>query len=125
MWKAALGLANLIVVIGVALFGSAGTLHFTEAWVFLGAFAAASLAITIDLARNDPALLARRTQAGPLAEPRASQKLIQAIASACFLATVIVPGLDRRFGWSHVPLPAVIAGDALVLAGFAIVARVF
>src|SRR5579863_2233736 len=71
MWKAALGLANLIVVLGVALFGSAGTLHFTEAWVFLGAFAAASLAITIDLARNDPAPHAGRSARRAAREPEA------------------------------------------------------
>lgn len=123
--KAGIGLANLVVVLGLALFGSAGTLRYFEGWVFLGLFTAVSLAITVYLARTDPALLARRTQAGPFAEKERSQKTIQGIASISFLATVIVPALDRRFAWSYAPLPVVVLGNALVFTGFFIVFRVF
>jgi protein-S-isoprenylcysteine O-methyltransferase Ste14 len=123
--KAAMGLANLVVVLGLVLFGAAGTLRFVEGWVFLGLFTAASLAITLYLARKDPALLERRTQAGPVAETERSQKVIQGIASVSFLSTVVVPALDHRFHWSRAPLPAVIAGDVLVLLGFLVVFRVF
>jgi protein-S-isoprenylcysteine O-methyltransferase Ste14 len=125
MLKAAMGLTNLVVVLGLVLFGSAGTLRFPEAWVFLGVFSASSLAITVYLARKDPALLQRRTQAGPIAEKEWSQKVIQGVASICFLATILVPALDRRFGWSHPPVPVAVAGNALVLVGFWVVFRVF
>ena len=125
MWRAAAGLTNLVVVLGVVLFGSAGTIRFIEGWVFLGLFAGASLAITIYLARNDPALLARRTHAGPLAEKERSQKVIQTVAGVSFLSTIMVPALDRRFGWSHEPLALVVVGDALILVGFLIVFLVF
>jgi protein-S-isoprenylcysteine O-methyltransferase Ste14 len=125
MLKAAAGLANLVVVLGLVIFGSAGTLRFVEGWVFLGLFAAASLAITVYLARADPALLARRTKAGPVAEKEWTQKVIQGVASLSFLSIVVVPALDRRFGGSRAPLPAVVAGDAMVLAGFLFVFLVF
>jgi protein-S-isoprenylcysteine O-methyltransferase Ste14 len=123
--KAAVGLANLIVVIGLGLFAPAGTLRFVEGWVFLALFFGAALAITVYLARKDPALLERRTQAGPVAEKEWSQKIIQGVASVSFLSTLVVPALDHRFRWSHAPLPAVIAGDALVVLGFLIVFLVF
>jgi protein-S-isoprenylcysteine O-methyltransferase Ste14 len=123
--KAALGLANLVVVLAVVLFGASGTLRFVEGWVFLGLFTAASAAITVHLARTDPALLARRTQAGPVAEKERSQKVIQGIAGVAFLSTIALPSLDHRFGWSHVPVAVVVAGDALVLAGFLVVFLVF
>ena len=84
-----------------------------------------SLAITLYLARMDPALLQRRTQAGPVAEKERSQKIIQGLASLSFVSTVVIPALDHRFGWSHPPLPVVIAGDALVLLGFLAVFLVF
>jgi protein-S-isoprenylcysteine O-methyltransferase Ste14 len=93
--------------------------------VLLGLFSGSSLAITVYLARKDPALLQRRTQAGPFAEKERSQKIIQGLASISFLSTVVVPALDHRFGWSHAPLPIVVGGDALVLVGFLIVFRVF
>jgi hypothetical protein len=102
--KAALGLAQLIVIMGLALFAPAGTLRFVEGWIFLLLFFASSLAITVYLARHDPALLERRTQAGPVAEKERSQKAIQGLASVLFLAVIVLPALDRRFGWSHAPL---------------------
>ncbi len=42
--RAIVGLANLIVVIGVALFAPAGTLWFVEGWVFLALFFGMALA---------------------------------------------------------------------------------
>jgi protein-S-isoprenylcysteine O-methyltransferase Ste14 len=123
--KAIAGLANLTVVMAVALFAPAGTLRFAEGWLFLALFFGAALAITVYLARNDPALLERRTQAGPLAEKEWSQKVIQGGASVTFLSMIVVPALDHRLRWSHAPLPAVIAGDALVALGFLVVFLVF
>jgi protein-S-isoprenylcysteine O-methyltransferase Ste14 len=123
--KAVVGLANLSVVMGLALFAPAGTLRFVEAWVFMALFFGAALAITVYLARSDPALLERRTQAGPIAEKEWAQKIIQGVASVAFLSTLVIPALDHRFGWSHAPLSAVIAGDALVILGFVVVFLVF
>jgi protein-S-isoprenylcysteine O-methyltransferase Ste14 len=125
MLKAALGLLNLVVVLALALMATAGTVRWAQGWVLLGLFSASSLAITIYLARNDPALLKRRTHAGPFAETARSQRIVQALASISFLSTVIVPALDHRFDWSHASLPVVVSGDALVVLGFLVVFRVF
>jgi protein-S-isoprenylcysteine O-methyltransferase Ste14 len=123
--RAAVGLAQLVIVIGLFLFAPAGTARFAEGWVFLGLFFAASLAITVYLAKKDPALLERRTQAGPVAEKERSQKIIQAFASVTFVSTIVIPALDHRLGWSRVSLSAVIAGDTLVALGFLVVFFVF
>jgi protein-S-isoprenylcysteine O-methyltransferase Ste14 len=125
MGKAALGFANLVVLMGVALFLPAGTWRWVEGWVLLAVFSGSSLAITLYLARKDPALLQRRTKAGPLAETEWSQKIIQGLASISFLSTIVLPSLDHRFGWSHVGLPGVISGDVLVALGFLVVFLVF
>src|SRR5262249_17736388 len=84
-----------------------------------------SLATTVYLMRRDPALLERRVKAGPAAEQRPRQKLIQALASAAFIAVIAVPALDRRFGWSHVPAAVIAARELLVAAGFVFVFRAF
>jgi protein-S-isoprenylcysteine O-methyltransferase Ste14 len=123
--KAMLGLVQLVVVLGLLVFGPAGTLRFVEGWVMLALFAGSSLAITVYLARKDPALLERRTQAGPVAEKEWSQKVIQGLASIVFVSTIVVPALDHRFLWSRAPIYAVIAGDTLVAMGFFMVFRVF
>jgi len=123
--KAMLGLAQLVVVIALALFIPAGTVRFIDGWIFLAVFSASSFAITRYLMKNDPKLLERRTQAGPVAEKEPRQKLIQSLAGIAFLSTLIVPALDRRFRWSDVPTAAVIGGDAVVALGFLAILFVF
>jgi protein-S-isoprenylcysteine O-methyltransferase Ste14 len=123
--KATWGLVQLVAVMGLLLFGPAGTLRFAEGWVFLALFSGASLVITIYLAKRDPALLERRLQAGPVAEKEWSQKFVQGFASIAFVSTLVVPALDHRFKWSRAPLPAEIVGDGLVGLGFLVVFLVF
>jgi protein-S-isoprenylcysteine O-methyltransferase Ste14 len=123
--RAIWGLAQLVVVIGLLLFAPAGTLRFAEGWVVLILFSGSSLAITVYLARKDPALLERRTQAGPVAERELSQKVIQGVASIVFASTLVVPALDHRLRWSHAPILAVISGNALIALGFLVVFLVF
>ncbi|HKW08891.1 MAG TPA: isoprenylcysteine carboxylmethyltransferase family protein [Gemmatimonadaceae bacterium] len=116
--KAWFSLAALAMVSGLLIFVLAGTIRYWEAWVYLAVFLGASFVITIDLMHRDPALLERRMSGGPTAEKRPIQQIIMTVASAAFLATMVVPALDRRFGWSHVPVVFVLLGDALVALGY-------
>jgi protein-S-isoprenylcysteine O-methyltransferase Ste14 len=93
--------------------------------VYLGVFAGVSTLITLDLIRTDPALLERRMRGGPTAETQRTQKLIMLGISICFIALLVVPGLDHRFGWSTMPVGGVVAGDALVAIGFCLIALVY
>jgi protein-S-isoprenylcysteine O-methyltransferase Ste14 len=113
-----LGFTQLFLALGVLLFVPAWSLNFWQAWVYLFIFAAASALITLYLWTYDRKLLESRVKAGPRAEKEKSQKSIQVLASLAFIGTLVLPSLDRRFLWSHVPLPCVIAGDALVELGF-------
>ena len=119
--KAILGLAQLTVVLAILLFALAGTFDFWRAWLFLGVFVGSAAAITLYLWANDRALLKRRVKAGPGAERERSQNVIQILASLAFIGIVAFPALDRRFGWSTVPLAIAIFGDFLVVLGFLIV----
>jgi protein-S-isoprenylcysteine O-methyltransferase Ste14 len=83
------------------------------------------LLITAYFLEEDPALIRRRLAAGPIAERRRAQKVVQALASFCFVALFVVSGLDRRFGWSSVPMAVSLAADVIVAAGFGIVFLVF
>jgi protein-S-isoprenylcysteine O-methyltransferase Ste14 len=113
-----LGLAFLFAVMAGLLFIAAGTLHYWQAWVFLAVYFGASIAISLYLIRRDPALLERRMRGGPFAEREPTQRIIMSITSIGFIALIVVPGLDRRFGWSHLSDVAVIAGNLLVLLGW-------
>lgn len=123
--KAYLGLLFLVAVLGLALFLSAGTLAYWQAWVYLAVFSACVILITAYLIRNDPRLLASRVQAGPVAETQKSQQVIQSLASLFFIALFIVPGLDVRFGWSNVPPLLSLIADAVVTLSLFFVFLVF
>jgi protein-S-isoprenylcysteine O-methyltransferase Ste14 len=116
--KAWLSLAILMIVMGLLLFTAAWTLHYWQAWVYLSIFAGTSFLITLYLMRHDPALLERRMRGGPTAERRPAQRLIMLCTSVGFVGLLVVPALDFRFGWSVVPLGAVVLGDVLVAMGF-------
>jgi len=123
--RAFIGLAILILVMVALVFGAAGTLRYWQGWAFLACYFAASTVITLYLAKRDPALLARRMRGGPWAEKEPTQKLIMSIVSAGFIALLVVPGLDHRFGWSGMPPAAAIAGNLLMLLGWAGIFLVF
>lgn len=116
--KAFGGLAILFLVMAILLFGTAGTLRYWQAWIYLAIYFGCSLAITLYLVKEDPALLARRMSGGPFAEKEPAQRIIMSLASAGFVALSIVPALDHRFGWSHLSTSAVALGDLLVLLGW-------
>jgi len=107
------------------LFLPAATLHYWQAWVYLVIFVGASWLTTVYLERNDPALLERRMRGGPTAEKEPRQKIIMLGASLGFIALLVVPALDRRFGWSVVPVWLVVGGDILTAVGFYLIFRVY
>jgi protein-S-isoprenylcysteine O-methyltransferase Ste14 len=116
--KAFGGLAILILVMASLLFAAAGRFDYWQAWTFLAVYFAASLAITLYLMKEDPALLARRTSGGPFAEKEPAQRIIMSFASIGFIGLIVLPGIDHRLGWSQMPAYVAIAGDVLVLLGW-------
>jgi len=102
---------------GVALFGTAGTFHYWQAWVFIGVFMLATMVPSVYLAVQNPAALQRRLNAGPTAETRPVQRIIISATAVLVVAVLVVSALDHRFGWSSVPVPVVWVGNALVVVG--------
>jgi protein-S-isoprenylcysteine O-methyltransferase Ste14 len=123
--RAWLALAVVSAVTGLLLFIPAGTIDYWQAWGFLALFTGASALTTLFVLRRDPALLERRMKGGPQAEKRLAQRVIMLFTSAGFIALLVVPALDRRLGWSAVPVWVVIAGDGLVAVGFFLTGLVY
>ncbi len=123
--RAAAGYLRLFATMSGLLFLPAWSFHYWQAWIFLAVFFLSTLAITIYLARNDPALLERRTDAGPRAEQQRKQKTIQSFAAVAFVAVIGFPAVDHRFKWSTVPPVLSVAGDGLVAVGLLLVFLVF
>jgi protein-S-isoprenylcysteine O-methyltransferase Ste14 len=121
MWT---GVIVSFVLIALALFASAGTIDYWQAWGYLGIGAMTSILVTLSIIK-DPILLESRTKGGPTAEKRPVQKLIVLCAGLSVTAAFIVPGLDRRFGWSTLPPWLSIIGDLMIIVSMWMVDRVF
>ncbi|MCU0455503.1 MAG: isoprenylcysteine carboxylmethyltransferase family protein [Bacteroidales bacterium] len=100
----------------------AGTLNYWQVYAYFGVILIPMLFVLRYFLKNDPRFLERRTR---VAEKEKEQKLIQWINLPIFISAFIVPGLDRRFGWSDVPVEVIIITDVVILGGYLIIFLVF
>jgi protein-S-isoprenylcysteine O-methyltransferase Ste14 len=117
--------ARLILAIPVLfamLFLPAGTFAYWEAWMYLASIFIPMLFVLTYLYKNDPGLLERRMR---VKEKETAQKRIVALACLCFFCTFLLPGFDKRFEWSHVPVLVVVVADIFVLLGYGLIFLVF
>lgn len=100
--------------------GAAGTTVYWQATILAVVIAVFSLPILFHLLTH-PALLRRRLRSGPLFEPEPRQRIIVSLLLLWLAALYVVLALDRRVGWSHVPVVVVLLGDLLVAGGLVLV----
>jgi len=110
-------------VLGIAAFFAlifipAGTFQYWQGWAYVATWIMVGTAYTVYVAKYDPALLKRRTEAGISHEKEPAQKIIISFLFAAFPALLVLPALDHRFGWSSVPWFASAFGDALLAFSF-------
>lgn len=111
----ALRLFAAAMVLGAMFFLPAGTLHYWEAWVYLGTTLVPIGSFSVYLLKKNPALLERRLKAR---EKEPAQKRIMALSLVVLLAAFLTPGFDKRFDLSEVPAWLVVASDGAVLVGY-------
>lgn len=104
-------------VLGAMFFLPAGTWRYWPAWIFCAALFGPMIVMTVYLYRHDRALLERRMKTR---EEQGTQKKVIAIAGVVFYAALLLPGFDFRFGWSQLPMGAVVAANAVVVLGMAL-----
>jgi protein-S-isoprenylcysteine O-methyltransferase Ste14 len=106
----------------ILLFLPAGTLDYWQAWAFLALFLIPMALIALYMIRQSPELLKRRLE---VKEKRPGQGALAKLFYITVCSTFGVCGLDRRFGWSSVPLPVIILAQILFLAGYFFLFLVF
>lgn len=111
-----------IPVLGLFFFLPAGTLNYWEAWLYLVVLFTPIFFVMQYLFKNDPGLLERRMRTR---EKAGEQSLIIKLSYVYFLGVFLLPGFDKRFGWSDTPVWLVLVADLIVLAGYAMVILVF
>jgi protein-S-isoprenylcysteine O-methyltransferase Ste14 len=109
-----------IVVMGVALFWSAGKTAWWPAWASIAVMLAWIIATAIIIFRSNPGLLAERL--GPRKGAKIWDTAIMSMLGLTQLVRYIVAGLDRRYGWTGAfPLAAQIAALTMCVLGYALV----
>ena len=93
-----LGTAALIALI----FVPAGTVNYWQGWAYVAVWIISGGSYTAYLVKHDPGLLKRRSEAGISYEKEPAQKVIILFLFVGFVALIILPPLDVRFGWSSV-----------------------
>lgn len=109
------------IAMGFMFFLPAGTFRYWEAWIYLAILGIPMIFMMIYLIRNDPELLERRMK---MREKEKEQKLIIKLGSLIYILIYLIPGFDKRFGWSSVPIAIIILADLLVLVGYLLFVRV-
>jgi protein-S-isoprenylcysteine O-methyltransferase Ste14 len=112
-------LRSLIAVIFVALilFIPAGSARYWHGWVFMAILFLPMPITSVYFMKRDPQLVERRLRTK---EKISEQKNIVRWAQLVFFASLLIPGLDYRFGWSRVPLSLTVLSQLFVFVGYLI-----
>ena len=110
-----------LLLVGALLFLPAGTLGYTNGWLFIGLLFVPMLFLGIVLLVKSPELLRKRLDAR---EKENTQKGVVALSALLFIAGFVVAGLDFRFGWTDVPLWCVVTASAVLLLSYGLYAEV-
>ncbi len=95
-----------------------GNWRWVEGWIFGGWWLCFMAAMVLWLHYKDPALLAERLRKpGSGGESRTDMAILIGL-KVCFMASIGVPALDMRFGWTpRLPLWSEVCGGILLLGG--------
>jgi protein-S-isoprenylcysteine O-methyltransferase Ste14 len=110
-----------IVILSTMFFLTAGTPDYWQAWAYMALLLLPMALVLSYYLKRDPELLERRLR---LKEKEKKPRAISLLSYPVFLAAFLMPGLDRRCGWSAVPAWLVVAADAVVLASYLLFIRV-
>lgn len=112
---------SLPIVVCLLLFLPAGTFDFWQVYVYFCIVLVLALGAMAYFLKYDPELLERRLRTR---EEQDTQKAVVGVMVLLVVMGYVIPGLDRRFGWSDVPLGLVLMADLLVAAGYLFIAFV-
>lgn len=121
-WRLVVRMAIVMPLVAALVFAPAGSFRFWQGWVFIGLFVVFNVFFMAYFLRRDPALIERRLK---MKEQRGEQRRFSILWTPLWLATIVLPGFDYRFGWSHVPLWLSVAAQVVVAASWVIIFLVF
>ena len=100
----------------------AGTFDFWQLYLYVAVLMGPMIFVVRYFLKNDPEFLVHRLT---MKEKERVQKKIISLSAIAYLVGFLLPGLDRRFGWSEIPTAIVLAADVLVMTSYIFVVYVF
>ena len=119
--EALIELACGLLLVGLLIFLPAGTVAYPCGWLLIGLLFVPMLIAGFVMLAKSPEFLKKRLDAK---EKQATQKGVLAFSGLMFIGGFVVAGLDFRFGWSQMPVWAVIIASVLFLVAYALYAEV-
>ncbi len=113
--KIFLAVSVVFPLLGLMIFLPAWSLNYWEGWIYIFVLAIPMMFFGRYLFKHNPELLERRLRTK---EKRKEQKLIIKLSLVFYLFIYILPGFDKRLGWSGVPLAVKIASFVMVMIGY-------
>jgi len=110
-----------IVLVGMLLFLSAGTLSFFNGWLLISILFVPMFFAGIVMMFKNPILLKSRLN---VKEKHQEQSLVVKLSGLMFLVGFVVAGLGVRFNWYVLPTPVVIGATVLFLVAYIVYAEV-
>ncbi len=110
-----------VVLVGLLLFLSAGSLRYWQAWLLIGILFVPMLMAGLVMMGRNPDLLRKRLDAR---EKESEQKTVVALSGLLFTASFAVAGLNWRFRWWVLPNWAVWVAAGLFLLSYLLYAEV-
>jgi protein-S-isoprenylcysteine O-methyltransferase Ste14 len=107
-----------LILIGAILFGTAGTFHWPEAWIYIIIQFGWSVVLSVWLWNYDPELLKDRLKFMKKSA-KGWDKVLTFVSMPFYIPYLVIPGFDAvRYQWSHVPVWAKIICFILVAVSF-------
>ena len=110
-----------LILVGLLLFLSAGSLRYWQAWLLIGILFVPMLMAGLVMMGRNPDLLRKRLDAR---EKESEQKTVVALSGLLFIASFAVAGLNWRFQWWVLPNWTVWVAAGLFLLSYLLYAEV-
>ena len=110
-----------LIIMGTLLFLPAGTLAYRGAWLFIALLFIPILVVGVVLLIKAPDLLRKRLA---MKEREKEQQGVVALSGLLLVASLVIAGLDHRFGWSHISQAIVTVAALVLLVGYGLYAEV-
>jgi len=120
-WKIVVRMLALIALLCIVLFAAAGTLAWPMAWVYVVITVVMTAGSRLLLLRRSPDLVAERASSAEKHDAKAWDRVLMPVVAIYGpLLTLVIAGLNRRFGWTpELPLWVQIAGVILLVSATA------